>query len=87
MFVHTERIKQRLAQLCGPDFLNVCTVVPDPVPPLEHPLQREARLRLGLPSEGPIVLFFGGVVAMPIYWYLYIWREGPRPASPTERLP
>jgi len=22
-----------------------------------------------------IVLFFGNMIAMPIYWYLYIWRE------------
>jgi hypothetical protein len=22
-----------------------------------------------------VVLFFGNVMAMPVYWYLYIWRE------------
>lgn len=22
-----------------------------------------------------VVLFFGNMIAMPIYWYLYIWRE------------
>lgn len=23
-----------------------------------------------------VVLFMGSIIAMPIYWYLYIWREG-----------
>jgi cytosine/uracil/thiamine/allantoin permease len=22
-----------------------------------------------------VVLFFGNFVAMPVYWYLYIWRD------------
>ena len=22
-----------------------------------------------------VVLFMGGVIAMPIYWYFYIWKE------------
>lgn len=30
-----------------------------------------------------IVLIFGGPIAMPIYWYLYIWREPP-PVNPVE---
>ena len=29
-----------------------------------------------------VVLFMGGMIAMPIYWYLYIWTE-PTVASPT----
>lgn len=24
-----------------------------------------------------VVLFMGGMIAMPIYWYLYIWKEDP----------
>lgn len=24
-----------------------------------------------------VVLFMGNVIAMPIYWYLYIWKEAP----------
>ena len=24
-----------------------------------------------------VVLFMGSIIAMPIYWYLYIWREPP----------
>lgn len=24
-----------------------------------------------------VVLFMGGMIAMPIYWYLYIWKEAP----------
>ncbi|NLG84554.1 MAG: hypothetical protein GX493_08130 [Firmicutes bacterium] len=29
-----------------------------------------------------VVLFFGNIIAMPIYWYLYIWRE-PKVAQQT----
>jgi hypothetical protein len=25
-----------------------------------------------------VVLFFGNIIAMPVYWFLYVWRE-PRP--------
>lgn len=34
-----------------------------------------------------IVLFMGNVIAMPIYWYLYIWGETKTPSSftPTDR--
>lgn len=24
-----------------------------------------------------IILFFGNIIAMPIYWYQYIWKEIP----------
>ncbi len=43
-----------------------------------------------------VVLFFGNMIAMPIYWYLYIWREdeplpkieGPSPGlQPSKPLP
>lgn len=27
-----------------------------------------------------VVLFMGSMIAMPIYWYLYIWREDKEPA-------
>lgn len=31
-----------------------------------------------------VMLFFGNLLAMPIYWYLYIWREpDPLPAADT----
>jgi hypothetical protein len=30
-----------------------------------------------------VVLFMGNMIAMPIYWYLYIWREGPAGGSPS----
>jgi hypothetical protein len=23
-----------------------------------------------------VILFFGNMIAFPIYWYLYLWREG-----------
>src|SRR5687768_15443143 len=28
-----------------------------------------------------VVLFFGGPIAMPIYWYLYVWRADTAPAA------
>ncbi len=28
-----------------------------------------------------VVLFLGNIIAMPIYWYLYIWREQEPPAG------
>jgi hypothetical protein len=30
-----------------------------------------------------VVLFLGNVLAMPIYWYLYIWKEGQPAAAPA----
>ncbi len=34
-----------------------------------------------------VVLFLGNVLAMPIYWYLYIWKEGqPAGAPPPGQL-
>ncbi len=29
-----------------------------------------------------VMLFFGNMIAMPVYWYLYIWRE-PDPLPPA----
>jgi cytosine/uracil/thiamine/allantoin permease len=34
-----------------------------------------------------VVLFMGNMIAMPIYWYLYIWRETPAPDSPLQPQP
>ncbi len=31
-----------------------------------------------------VVLFLGSFVAMPVYWYLYIWKDAP--TSPSETL-
>ncbi|HUS57816.1 MAG TPA: hypothetical protein VM141_04115 [Planctomycetota bacterium] len=31
-----------------------------------------------------VVLFLGNMIAMPIYWYLYIWKE-PAQSPPTSR--
>ncbi len=28
-----------------------------------------------------ILLFLAGMLAMPIYWYLYVWRDAPRGAA------
>jgi hypothetical protein len=30
-----------------------------------------------------VVIFMGNIIAMPIYWYLYIWRESPVAGSPA----
>ena len=29
-----------------------------------------------------IVIFMGNIIAMPIYWYLYIWQEAPAGSQP-----
>ncbi|HKO97428.1 MAG TPA: hypothetical protein VJU86_10570 [Pyrinomonadaceae bacterium] len=29
-----------------------------------------------------VVLFMGSIIAMPIYWYLYIWKESPATSLP-----
>jgi hypothetical protein len=28
-----------------------------------------------------VILFVGNVIAMPIYWWLYVWKEGDRAVS------
>jgi len=30
-----------------------------------------------------VVLFLGNMIAMPIYWYLYIWKE-PKQSTPEQ---
>ena len=30
-----------------------------------------------------IVVFMGGFIAMPVYWYLFIWREPPPGGAPS----
>jgi hypothetical protein len=30
-----------------------------------------------------VVLFLGNMIAMPIYWYLYIWKQGPAGSAPS----
>ena len=30
-----------------------------------------------------VVLFMGGMIAMPIYWYLFIWKDEATPAPPA----
>lgn len=37
-----------------------------------------------------VVLFFGNVIAMPVYWFLYVWREPPPflvPPLPVPPMP
>lgn len=33
-----------------------------------------------------VVLFLGNMIAMPVYWYLYIWREQGLPPSDSRGL-
>ena len=33
-----------------------------------------------------VVLFLGNILAMPVYWYMYIWRE-PQPRPPVQAPP
>ena len=33
-----------------------------------------------------VVLFLGNMIAMPIYWYLYIWKE-PKQSTPEQANP
>jgi hypothetical protein len=34
-----------------------------------------------------VVIFLGNIIAMPIYWYLYIWRETPSASAPPQLNP
>lgn len=34
-----------------------------------------------------VVIFFGSIIAMPIYWYLYFWRDPLPPPPPPEYPP
>ncbi len=38
-------------------------------------LFRNARFDGNMKAVWAIVLFMGGMIAMPIYWYLYIWQD------------
>lgn len=34
-----------------------------------------------------IILFMGGMLAMPVYWYLFVWREPERPPVSHDPMP
>ena len=61
VFVHSSRAAGELSNLVKLAGQGSVTVVPDPVPPLIHLDKREARVRLGLPDNKIILLFFGGL--------------------------
>ena len=62
LFVHTDRIKERLLKLYGDDSLRQrIFVVPDPVESMEQVPQDTAREELGLPQGKSLLLFFGGL--------------------------
>ena len=60
LFVHTNRIRDKLFSLYGDKlFQQRIFVVPDPIELLPKISQEIARDRLGLPKQKPIILFFG----------------------------
>jgi len=62
LFVHTDRIKERLLKLYSDDSLRQrLFVVPDPVERMEPVSQDVAREQLGLPRGKALLLFFGGL--------------------------
>jgi len=62
LFVHSDRIKDRLARLYKNEALRQgIFVVPDPVNIPEEIPQKAARESLALPQDKPIILFFGGL--------------------------
>ena len=36
---------------------------------------RNAKVKQNQKALWAVVIFFGYIIAMPIYWYLYIWKE------------
>jgi hypothetical protein len=41
-------------------------------------LFKSSDIRNDMKALWAVVLFLGGPIAMPIFWYLYIWKAGPR---------
>ena len=42
---------------------------------------RNDRVEKDMKALWALVIFMGSFIAMPIYWYLYIWRTPPSPPS------
>lgn len=61
LFVHTERMKQKLIRVYGAAAGQRLIVIPDPVERLAKGSQEEARSSLGLPRDKSVILFFGGL--------------------------
>ena len=62
LFTHSERIQDKLFNLCSHDlFCDNIFVIPDPIEPLPKISQEVARDYLELPQKKPIILFFGGL--------------------------
>jgi hypothetical protein len=49
---------------------------------------RNKRIKSDMKALWAIVIFMGSIFAMPVYWYLFIWKETPAdpPASPPPLL-
>lgn len=67
LFVHSERIKQKIANNIYIDNDDLINVIPDPIDPPTLHTKCDARERLELPKNQTILLFFGGMR----------WEKGP----------
>ncbi|HUT29669.1 MAG TPA: hypothetical protein VMX13_07750 [Sedimentisphaerales bacterium] len=45
-------------------------------------LFRTSRVAQDKKALWAVVLFLGNVIAMPVFWYLYIWKEGEETRGP-----
>lgn len=45
-------------------------------------LFRNDRIKKDAKVLWAVVLFMGGMIAMPVYWYLYVWRDTSNMSSP-----
>jgi hypothetical protein len=45
-------------------------------------LFKTTAVRADLKALWAVVLFFGGPIAMPVFWYLYVWPSGTGAATP-----
>jgi len=62
LFTHSERIRNKLFNLCTHNlFYHNIFVIPDPIESLPKISQEIARQRLDLPQGKPIILFFGNL--------------------------
>jgi len=61
LFVHSARIKRLLLEVYGPTVDTRIVVVPDPSPTPKGLSAAVARQELGLPPDGPVLLFFGAL--------------------------
>lgn len=49
-------------------------------------LFRNKRIDNNMKALWAVVMFMGSLFALPVYWYLFIWKEGPVTASQPAQL-